>query len=47
MKDYSVPILYGVDIGHTDPQITIPLGAKGTLDSDADLFSIDESGVND
>lgn len=37
-KDYYFPILYGVDVGHTDPQITIPLGAKIKLDSKQNLF---------
>ncbi len=37
-KDYNFPILYGVDIGHTDPQITIPLGVKIRLDSRLNLF---------
>ena len=25
-NEYAFPILYGADIGHTDPQITIPIG---------------------
>ena len=37
-KDYNFPILYGVDVGHTDPQITIPLGTKIRLDSKLNLF---------
>ncbi len=43
---YSFPILYGVDIGHTDPMLTIPLGVKVSLDSGKNHFSIDEAGVN-
>ncbi len=39
-KDYNFPILYGVDIGHTDPQITVPLGAEVEIDSDKTLFRI-------
>ncbi len=39
-RDYSFPILFGVDIGHTDPQITIPLGAKSKIDSEKNLFEI-------
>jgi muramoyltetrapeptide carboxypeptidase len=37
-KDYDFPILYGVDIGHSDPQITIPLGAEVEIDSEENLF---------
>ncbi len=40
-KDYDFPILFGVDIGHTDPQITIPIGAETCIDSERDLFKID------
>ncbi|MCX6748770.1 MAG: LD-carboxypeptidase [Candidatus Pacearchaeota archaeon] len=39
-KEYNFPILYGVDIGHTDPQITIPLGAKVKLDSNENRLEI-------
>ena len=37
-KGYNFPILYGTDIGHTDPQMTIPLGTKIKLDSKQNLF---------
>lgn len=37
-KDYDFPILYGVDIGHTDPQITIPLGTKVSINSKISTF---------
>jgi len=37
-KEYDFPILFGVDIGHTDPMITIPLGSKIRLDSEKNLF---------
>ncbi|MEM3405864.1 MAG: LD-carboxypeptidase [Candidatus Pacearchaeota archaeon] len=45
-RGFDFPILYGLDIGHTDPKITIPLGVSVTLDSEKNIFSIDESGVN-
>jgi len=38
--EYAYPILYGADIGHTDPQISIPLGDHCQLDSDANIFSL-------
>jgi len=44
-RDFDFPILYGADIGHTDPKITIPLGVNVSLNSEKNLFSIDESGV--
>lgn len=37
-KEYNFPILFGVDIGHTDPQITIPLGVEIEIDSEKNLF---------
>jgi len=44
-KKYDFPILFNVDIGHTDPMITVPLGARVTVDSYKDLFEFNESGV--
>ncbi len=41
-RDYGFPILYGVDIGHTDPMLTLPCGVAATLDSEHDTFSVDE-----
>jgi len=38
--DYDFPILYGADIGHTDPQITIPFGGIAKIDSSENLFEI-------
>ncbi len=44
-KDYNFPILYNIDIGHTDPMITIPLGVMSKIDSEKDEFLIVEEGV--
>jgi len=44
-SDYNFPILYGVDVGHTDPQITIPLGINVEVDSDSNKFEFLESGT--
>ena len=41
----NFPILFNVDIGHSDPKITIPLGVKVSLDSEKNCFTILESGV--
>lgn len=46
-KDYTFPIITNVDFGHHLKQITIPIGAKATIDTSKNLFSIDESGVRD
>lgn len=45
-KKYNFPILFGVDIGHTDPMITIPLGVKVKLDSTKNIFSFVESEIS-
>ncbi|KAG0648781.1 carboxypeptidase [Hyphodiscus hymeniophilus] len=39
------PILFNVDIGHTDPLLTIPINAMASLDSEMDEFAILEAGV--
>lgn len=44
-KEYSIPVLFGADIGHTDPMITIPLGVEAAIDSERNSFEISESGV--
>ncbi len=45
VKNIDIPVLTEVDIGHTDPMITVPLCVEASLDSEHNLFSIDESGV--
>jgi muramoyltetrapeptide carboxypeptidase len=44
-KKYDFPILFNVDIGHTDPMITVPLGTEVKVDSYRDLWEFNESGV--
>lgn len=44
-EEYAFPILFGADIGHTDPQITIPIGTDVTIDSKTNTFEFLESGV--
>ncbi|GAB9471195.1 Udp-n-acetylglucosamine transferase subunit [Globisporangium polare] len=45
----TFPILYGVDVGHTNPMATIPLGCRASLDSSSatssSAFCVLESGV--
>lgn len=45
-RDYIFPILYNVDIGHTDPMITLPLGVQIALDSSKNKFEILELPVS-
>jgi muramoyltetrapeptide carboxypeptidase len=46
-RQYKFPILFGIDIGHTDPIMTIPLGVKTFIDSNEDRFEILESATID
>lgn len=45
-SDHKFPILLNVDIGHSDPMITVPLGVKVKIDSSNNLFEIKESGIS-
>ncbi|KAE8445959.1 hypothetical protein EG329_012738 [Mollisiaceae sp. DMI_Dod_QoI] len=42
---YKWPVLFGVDIGHTSPMLTVPLGALAKLDSTKNEFLFLEEGV--
>ncbi len=44
-RDYKFPIIKNIPFGHYYPQITLPIGARATIDTSKKLFSIDESGV--
>jgi len=41
----KVPVLYGLTIGHTDDQLTLPLGVAATLDATKGTLEIKEAGV--
>ncbi|KAG3134636.1 hypothetical protein PI124_g19222 [Phytophthora idaei] len=43
----SFPVLYGVDVGHTNPIATIPLGCVAELDAATNSFKNLECGVVD
>lgn len=45
LEGYNFPVLANVDVGHTDPVLTIPLGARVRLDSAKDLWEVLEPGV--
>ena len=42
---YKWPVLFGVDVGHTSPMLTIPFGALARLDSSKGEFCFLEEGV--
>lgn len=44
-SDIEKPVLYGLTIGHTSNQITLPLGVKASLNSDEGSLSIYDSAV--
>lgn len=44
-KRYHFPILFSVDIGHTDPMITIPIGVRVRMNSNKNIFEFIESGT--
>lgn len=44
-EGYNFPILFNIDIGHTDPIMTLPIGVKARLDSQSNTFEILESAV--
>lgn len=39
-QGFDFPILYGIDIGHSDPMITIPLGSETIINSKNNTFAI-------
>lgn len=43
--ELNVPVLSGLTIGHTDDQLTLPLGVRATLDATRGALTIEESGV--
>ena len=45
LKDLGVPVLSGMVLGHTDDQLTVPLGVAATLDADARTLTLLEPGV--
>lgn len=41
----SVPVLYGLNFGHSSPMFVLPYGAMAEIDCEKTTFSILESGV--
>lgn len=42
---WQFPILMHADVGHTNPMVTLPMGALARLDSQKDEFAVLEAGV--
>lgn len=45
LGDLKIPVLSGLTIGHTDDQLTLPIGVMATLDADKSELVIEEAGV--
>ena len=45
LGELEIPVLAGLTIGHTDDQLTLPLGVMATLDADKGELVIEESAV--
>ncbi len=41
----NIPVLFGLSFGHTEDQVTLPLGAMATLDAGAQQLIVEEAGV--
>ena len=46
LGDLKVPVFSGLTIGHTEDQLTLPLGVHATLDADAGTLTIDEAALD-
>ncbi|OFZ53421.1 MAG: hypothetical protein A2428_10140 [Bdellovibrionales bacterium RIFOXYC1_FULL_54_43] len=46
LKGYRFPIITNVDFGHTDPLLTIPVGARCTMDTKKPRITLNERAVN-
>ena len=47
LGDLPVPVLSGLTIGHTEDQLTLPLGVTATLDADAATLTIEEPALTE
>lgn len=43
--EYKFPVLTGVRLGHTDDKLTLPIGARASIDSETGSFRVDQSAV--
>ncbi len=44
LKPLTVPVFYGLTFGHTDDQLTLPLGVLATMDADKGTLEMKEAG---
>ncbi|MFP4529140.1 MAG: LD-carboxypeptidase [Candidatus Kapaibacterium sp.] len=47
LGDIGIPVLSGLTFGHTDDQMTIPIGVEAALDADSGVLTLLESGVSE
>ncbi len=45
LADLKIPVLAGLTVGHTDDQLTLPIGVTATLDADNGALIIEEAAV--
>ena len=45
-RGYDFPIMMNMDFGHTDPQMTLPIGVRATMRAEEKYLSIDEPAVS-
>ncbi len=45
LGDLNIPVFYGAAIGHIGDNLTLPIGAKASLDADKGLITLLENGV--
>lgn len=40
LKDLGIPVIYNFETGHSEPMLTLPLGAKAEIDTDKKIIKI-------
>lgn len=43
----QIPIMYGLNFGHSSPMFILPYGARAEIDCEKKTFSVLESGVTE
>ncbi|MFH1355659.1 MAG: LD-carboxypeptidase [bacterium] len=46
-KEYNIPILFNIPVGHSNPKLTLPLGATITLNTENNTITFEESFYNE
>ena len=47
LGDLKVPTFHGLTVGHTDDQLTLPLGVRASMDATEGTLTIEESALTD